>query len=45
MNYKKLPHALENAQNFDGENLAKWCTGKLVIEIARIVKTKGQRGL
>lgn len=23
MNYKKLPHALENAQNFDGENLAK----------------------
>lgn len=22
MNYKKLPHAPENAQNFDGEN---WC--------------------
>lgn len=45
MNYKKLPHALENAKNFDGENLAKWSPGKLVIETARIVKTEGQWGL
>lgn len=45
MNYKKLPHALENAKNFDGENLAKWSPGKLVIETVRIVKTEGQWGL
>lgn len=25
MNYKKLPHAPENAQNFDGED---WCPGE-----------------
>lgn len=29
MNYKKLPHAPENAQNFDGEDLVKQCPGEV----------------
>lgn len=29
MNYKKLPHAPENAQNFDGEDLVKRCPGEV----------------
>lgn len=28
MNYKELPHAPENAQNFDGEDLVKQCPGE-----------------
>lgn len=29
MNYKKLPHAPENAWNFDGEDLVKQCPGEV----------------
>lgn len=29
MNYKMLPCAPENAQNFDGEDLAKRCPGEV----------------
>jgi len=29
MNYKKLPHAPENARNFDREDLAKQCPGEV----------------